>query len=115
MSLSVNCSFSSLDSPCNHVGIRSEIIPLMACKIDIKPQLESLGASSRSRDLEIPSESDLILNQAGHFTVAPDQKAAMTICPKHRKAMTTAWAGRKVTRCSYQIVVPIGSGKKIFE
>ena len=44
MSLSVNCSFSSVDSPCSHVGIGSEKIPLMACKIDIKPQLENLGA-----------------------------------------------------------------------
>ena len=29
---------------CSHVGIGSEKIPLMACKIDIKPQLENLGA-----------------------------------------------------------------------
>ena len=104
MSITVNCSFSSVDSPCNETGIGSRIIPLMACTADMQPHFESLGISSGKRPrtaLEISSESGLILNRAGHFDLTMEQKAGMTICPKHRKYLTTSWAGRKSFSCSY--------------
>ena len=131
----MSCSFISDESPCDNVGIGTSIMPLVACNRDMNPLLESIGVSSSS----VVSEADLLMNRAGYFTVSPQEKAAMTVCPKHRKSLTSDWAGRKSNKCAYpfhkgekrklakprrvnaimsteiydehRIVVPIGSGK----
>lgn len=136
MSVLMRCSFFTEDSPCDNIGIGNEVTPLLACSQDIKRLLETIGASGRSGPI---TESDLILNRAGYFTVTSEQKKTMIVCPKHRKLLTTDWAGRKVNKCAhpyhkgqlksekkprrvnaamsveiyeiYHVVVPIGSGK----
>jgi len=48
------------------------------------------------------TESELILNRAGRFgTECEEEIQAMTICPKHRKELTTDWPGRKGQLCCY--------------
>ena len=113
MNVALTCSFSSPDSTCTLEGTGSQIVPLLACRLDVTPHLLSLGVSSgqqRSQALTI-SEVDLILNRAGHFVVTNDEKMSMIICPKHRKKLTTDWAGRKSTTCSYP--THQGPGKSI--
>ena len=97
MSILVSCSFHSEDSPCDQVGIGNTIIPLPAFTRDVKPLLKTIGASGRT----VVSEDDLILNRAGYFRVTPEQKAAMTVCPKHRNSLTKDWVGRKTNKCAY--------------
>ena len=98
MSVLVQCSFSTHDSPCDNTGIGNEATPLLVCSQDIKPLLETIGASGRSGPI---TERDLILNRAGYFSVTSEQENAMIICPKHRKLLTTDWAGRKVNKCAH--------------
>jgi hypothetical protein len=57
--------------------------------------------SKRGRGKTGLSEKDLILNRAGLFDLDPAQTELMTICPKHRKNLTTDWQGRKSRVCSY--------------
>lgn len=97
------CSFASHNSICNLEGTGSQIIPLLACKIDMSSHLKMLGVSTRDNWDEDVSEFDLILNQTGgRFTTANnDEKAIMNVCPKHRKKLTTDWFGRKRSTCCY--------------
>ena len=97
MSEFVHCSFASPDSICSLEGTGKTIIPLLACKSDMTSHLVSLGVSSR----EDVSEVNLILNRAGLFIVTEEEKLPLTICPRHRKILTTDWAGRKCNTCSY--------------
>lgn len=81
MNVELSCSFSSPDSVCSLEGTGSQIVPLLACKSDVTPHLQSLGVSSgqqRSQDQSI-SEVDLILNRAGRFVVTDDEKVSMII------------------------------------
>ncbi|XP_068740644.1 uncharacterized protein [Montipora capricornis] len=57
--------------------------------------------SKRGRGKTGLSEKDLILNRAGLFDLNPAQTELMTICPKHRKNLTTDWQGRKSRVCCY--------------
>ena len=99
MTVSLTCLFSSTDSACGFEGKGSQIVPLLACKLDMTPHLLSLGVSSGQQDDNI-SEVDLILNRAGHFATTNEDKISMTICPRHRKKLTTDWAGRKRNTCT---------------
>ena len=101
--MNVTCSFSSPDSACSLEGTGSQIVPLLACKLDISAHLLSLGVSSRQQRTEDKKvdEVDLILNRAGYFVVTDNEKLSMTVCPRHRKKLTTDWAGRKSNTCSY--------------
>ena len=95
MKVTLTCSFSSPDSACGLEGTRSQIVPLLACKLDIPAHL-SLGVSSQQQRTgdEKVNEVDLILNRAGYFVVTDSEKMSMTICLRHRKKLTTDWAGR---------------------
>ena len=105
MDVTLTCSFSSPDSACGLEGTGSQIVPLLACKLDISAHLLSLGVSSRQQQTgdEKVNEVDLILSRAGYFVVTDSEKLSMTIwiCPRHRKKLTTDWAGRKSNTCSY--------------
>ena len=87
MDVTLTCSFSSPDSACGLEGTGSQIVPLLACKLDISAHLLSLGVSSRQQRTgdEKVNEVDLILNRAGYFVVTDSEKLSMTICPRHRK------------------------------
>ena len=103
MNVTFTCSFSSSDSTCSLGDTGSQIVPLLACNLDMSSHLLSLGVSSgqqRSEDEKI-SEVDLILNRAGQFVATDEEKISMTICPRHRKKLTSDWAGRKSNTCSY--------------
>ena len=103
MNVPLSCSFSSPDSACSLEGTGSQIVPLLACKLDMNSHLLSLGVRSgqqQSEDDHI-NEVDLILNRAGHFVATNEEKMAMTIGPSHRKKLTADWAGRKSNTCSY--------------
>ena len=100
----LTCSFSSSDSACSFEGTGSQIVPLLTCTLDITPHLLNLGVSSgrqQSAERENINEIGLILNRAGQFVATENEKISMTICPKHRKKLTTDWAGRKSNTCSY--------------
>ena len=87
MNVTLTCSFSSPDSACGLEGTGLQIVPLLACKLDISLHLLSLGVSSqqqRNGDQKV-NEVDLILNRAGYFVVTDSEKLSMTICPRHRK------------------------------
>ncbi|KAL9974162.1 hypothetical protein ACROYT_G011171 [Oculina patagonica] len=101
MDVALACSFSSPDSVCSLEGTGSQIVPLLACKLDVNAHLLSLGVSSGQQQDSTVSEVDLILNRAGHFVVTNDEKLSMIICPRHRKKLTTDWPGRKSSTCSY--------------
>ena len=56
--------------------------------------------TSRGRGEAEVSESELILNRAGHIGILrEEEKEALTISPKHRKHLTTDWPGRKNYIC----------------
>ena len=100
--MDLKCSFWSEDLPCGGQGVGSRICPLLSCTRDIELHLSSLGlGSKRSTTGSKISEVDLILNRAGKFAVCGDEKGAMTVCPRHRKSLTTDWLGRKRTTCCY--------------
>ena len=137
----MDCSFHSEGSLCGVSGQGSGILLLLACKRDMTSHLVSLGVSGkRGQGKTGITESELILNRAGLFgTVNEEEIQAMTICPKHRKELTTDWPGRKGQLCCYpshkgqkrqlslprcinapmsaeiflqfNVVVPIGAGK----
>ena len=96
-SVIMNCSFSTEASSCSESGVGSAILPLLACKRDMTSLLVNLGISGkRGRGEAEVSESELILNRAGRIGILrEDEKEALTICPKHRKHLTTDWPGRK--------------------
>ena len=99
----MNCSFVSEDAPCCSVGLSSEIVPLLSCKHDMTSHLLSLGISGkrgRGQDTAV-TEIDLILNRAGLFGEMVQDIESKTICPKHRRDLTTDWAGRKGKTCCY--------------
>ena len=77
--------FSSPDSACSLEGTRSQIVPLLACKLDITPHLLSLGVSSGQQRTggENVNEVDL-MNRAGHFVGTDNEEMSMTVCPRHR-------------------------------
>ena len=99
----MDCSFQSEESLCCVSGLGTGILPLLECKRDMTSHLVSLGISGkRGRGKTRITESELILNRAGRFgTVNEDEIQAMTICPKHRKKLTTDWPGRKGQLCCY--------------
>jgi len=102
MAVEVSCSFVSDDSPCGLLGIGSTLVPLQTCSQDMTAHLISLQVTSkRGRGKTALSEKHLILNRAGLMTLTDDQTEAMTICPKHRRNLTTDWQGRKSSSCSY--------------
>ena len=87
MNVTLTCSFSSRDSAWSLEGTGSQIVPLLACKLDVTAHLLSLRVSSgqqRTGDENV-SEVDLILNRAGYFVATEDEKLSMTIYPGHRK------------------------------
>ena len=87
MNVTLTCSFSSRDSACSLEGTGSQIVPLLACKLDVTAHLLSLGVSSgqqRTGDENV-SEVDLILSRARYFVATEDEKMSMTIYPSHRK------------------------------
>ena len=91
MNVTLTCSFSSPDSVYSSEGTESYIVPLLACKLDMTPQLLNLGVSSgqqRSRDDKV-NEVDLILRRAGCFVATVEEKIAVTMCPRHRERLTT--------------------------
>ena len=45
INVTLTCSFSSPDSTCSLEGKRTQIVPLLACKLDITAHLLSLGVS----------------------------------------------------------------------
>ena len=86
-----------MDSPCGTEGLGLRICPLLSCTRDIESHLVSLGlGSKRGATGSKISEADLILK----FDVPEDEKRGMTVCPRHRKNLTTDWTSRKRTmRC----------------
>ena len=100
--MELKCSFWSVDSPCGAEGVGLRICPLLSCTRDIESHLVSLGlGSKRGATGSKISEVDLILNRAGKFDVLEDEKSGMTVCPRHRKSLTTDWIGRKRTVCCH--------------
>jgi len=100
MAEQVNCSFGSQTSQCGMVGSGSSIVPLDACNHDVTSHLLSLMVTSkRGRGKSLLTEKDLILNRAGVFHRTESEITAMTVCPKHRKSLTTDWEGRKSRSC----------------
>ena len=96
----MNCSFASQESPCSSLGTSPIVLPLNACKQDIKAHLLGPGVSGkRGWRSQSPAntEKELILNRAGQFDLSEDRIALMTICPKHRRNLTVDWPGRKST------------------
>ena len=77
------------------VFLRVELAPLygvhLGCKQDMTSRLVSLGISGkRGRGEAEVSESELILNRAGHIGILrEEEKEALTISSKHRKHLTT--------------------------
>ena len=103
MNVTLTCSFSCPDSVCILKGTESRIVPLLAYKLDTTPHPLNLGVRSgqqRSGNKNV-NEVGLILNRAGHFVATIEEKIAMTICPRHRKRVTTDWPGRKSSTCLY--------------
>ena len=100
--MELKCSFWSVDSPCGAEGVGLRICPLLSCTRDIESHLVSLGlGSKRGATGSKVSEADLILNRAGKFDVPEDEKRGMTVCPRHRKNLTTDWIGRKRVMCCH--------------
>ena len=81
MCVSASCSFSSPECSCSLEGIGSQILPLLACKLDMTSHLVSLGVSSgkRTSQNEHVSEVDLILNRAGNLDATLDTVSDRTI------------------------------------
>ena len=83
----MNCSFSVEESSCSENGAGSAIRrPLgVQTRYDLAPF--SLGIrGKRGRGEAEVSESELIINRAGHTGILrEEEKEAPTICPKHKK------------------------------
>lgn len=101
---SMKCTFFSDESSCHDVGTGARIIPLVTCNRDMTLLLQSIGVSGPNAVTEV----DLIMNRAGYFTVSPEEKSAMIVCPKHRRSLTSDWAGHKINKCAY----PFHKGQK---
>ena len=102
MAVEVSCSFVSENSPCGLTGIGSTIVPISACTLDMTSHLISLQVTGkRGGGKASVSERELILNRAGLLELTRQEELMMTICPKHRKSLTTDWQGRKSRACSY--------------
>lgn len=102
MAVEVSCSFVAENSPCGLVGVGSTLVPLSACTQDITSHLVSLQVTGKCGwGKTVLSEKDLILNRSGLFHFDSHEVEVMTICPKHRKSLTTDWQGRKSRVCSY--------------
>ena len=89
----MNCSFSTEESSCTESGVGSATRrPLgVQTRYDLVPCQSWNKWKVWSR-----SESELILNRAGHIGILrEEEKEALTISPKHRKHLTTDWSGRK--------------------
>jgi len=89
----MECSFQS-------EGLLCGVSRLLACKRDMTSHLVSLSGKRGRRKIGI-TESELILNRALFDTVNEEEIQAMTICPKHRKDLTTDWPGQKGQLCCY--------------
>ena len=99
----MNCSFCTDSSICSVKGFGSAVIPLTACKRDLSNTTLSFAGIGRKRgrsDSQI-TEQDLILNRSHHPEASVEEITTLTICPKHRKDLTTDWPGRKSTVCTY--------------
>ena len=105
----INCSFGSQESPCSSLGCSTTVLPLYACREDLTAHLVGLcvsgkrGWRSQSSEMTEITEKELLLNRAGHFDLSEDSVTAMTICPKHRRDLTSDWRGRKSTTCCYPL------------
>ena len=107
----MTCSFVAEGSPYSPVESCSGVIPLLACTRDLTDHLVSLGVSGkRGKDARSDlREKDLILNRAGICPQTDEETKTMTVCPKHRKGLTVAWAGRQRTKCCY----PTHQGQRV--
>lgn len=95
--------FGSEQLPCSQDGHRPVVLPLLACKREMTSHLVSPGISSKhGRGKTEASKIQLILNHTCLCTMKYDEQLqAMTICPQHRKDLTTDWPGHKGQICSY--------------
>lgn len=107
MSILADCSFHSEDSPSDQVGIGNTIIPLGACRRDVKPLLKSIGASGRG----VVNRNVLTTDWAG-------RKNDKCTYPSHEGPKKKLANPRRATAAMsieiYEIhgrVVPIGSGE----
>ena len=90
MAVEVSCSFVAPNSPCGLSGVGPTLVPLSACTQDMTSHLVSLQVTGkRGRGKTVLSEKDLILNRSGLFHFDSQEVEVMTICPKHRKSLTT--------------------------
>lgn len=101
----MSCSFETADNPCGsapYAPDKLDIIPLEACRKDLSDYLTNLGVSgSRGFGTQnVPVEYDVILNRAGLRCMSREDKGKMTICPKHRYALTTKFQ-KFSPYCSY--------------
>ena len=81
----MECSFKNADSICGVFESDSRLLPLNACKSDIKSHLVVLGISGKRgwRSDSSITERELILNRAGLFDLDEEYIGTLTICPKH--------------------------------
>ena len=79
-----------MDSPCYPVH---EILNRISVSLGLGSKRGATGSKI--------SEAELILNRARKFDVPEDEKRGMTVCPRHRKNLTTDWTGRKRTMCCH--------------
>jgi len=95
----MDCSFKkTIGSECCSYYSDSTLLPLNSCNVDITSHLVVLGISGTGQ----VSERDLILNRVGLFDKSEEFISALTICPKHRKELSTDWPGKKHYTCGYQ-------------
>ena len=100
----MDCSFKkTIGSECGSYYSDSTLLPLNSCNVDITSHLVVLGISGkRGRSVAgHVSERDLILNRVGLFYKSEEFISALTICPKHRKELSTDWPGKKRYTCGY--------------
>ena len=93
----------TIDSECGSYYSNSTLLPLNSCNVDITSHLVVLGISGkrgRSGAGQV-SERDLILNRGGLFDKSEEFISALTICPKHRKELSTDWPRKKRYTCGY--------------
>ena len=100
----MDCSFKkTIGSECGTYYSNSTQLPLNSCNVDITSHLVVLGISGkrgRSGAGQV-SKRDLILNRGGLFDKSEEFISALTICPKHRKELSTDWPGKKRYTCGY--------------
>ena len=106
----MDCSFKkTIGSECGSYYSDSTLLPLNSCNVDITSHLVVLGIlkwKTRTKCyvmsfMKQVSERDLILNRVGLFDKSEEFISALTICPKHRKELSTDWPGKIRYTCGY--------------